>query len=87
MNRNYLMMFGLLAAAPVASQAAMVEIDDAALSEVHGQASFTGLLGTFDALVELNPYTEFRAFSYINAANLDGAYTDVVPKIWPLFEF
>lgn len=38
MNRKSLMMLGLLAAAPMASQAAMVEMDDAALSEVQGQA-------------------------------------------------
>jgi len=38
MNVKSAMMLGLLAAAPVASQAAMVEMDDAALSAVEGQA-------------------------------------------------
>ena len=38
MNSKSLMMLGLLAAAPMASQAAMVEMDDAALSAVEGQA-------------------------------------------------
>ena len=36
--KTKLMMLGLLAAAPMASQAAMVEMDDAALSNVEGQA-------------------------------------------------
>ena len=36
--KTKLMMLGLLAAAPMASQAAMVEMDDAALSSVEGQA-------------------------------------------------
>lgn len=38
MNVKSAMMLGLLAAAPVASQAAMVEMDNAALSAVEGQA-------------------------------------------------
>ena len=38
MNVKSLMMLGLLAATPVASQAAMVEMDAAALSTVEGQA-------------------------------------------------
>ena len=46
------MMLGLLAAAPVASQAAMVEMDDAALSEVQGQASSFSF--------SLNPVLGFR---------------------------
>ena len=38
MKSKSLMMLALLAAAPVASQAAMVEMDNAALSNVEGQA-------------------------------------------------
>lgn len=38
MNRKSLMMLALLAVAPIASQAAAVEMDDAALSNVQGQA-------------------------------------------------
>jgi len=36
--KTKLMLLGLLAAAPMVSQAAMVEMDDAALSSVEGQA-------------------------------------------------
>ncbi len=49
--KTKLMMLGLLAAAPMASQAAMVEMDDAALSNVEGQAFSYGF--------NLNPALSF----------------------------
>lgn len=51
MKSKSLMMLALLAAAPVASQAAMVEMDDAALSKVEGQ--------TFTFGFNLNPAMGF----------------------------
>ena len=42
MKSKSLMMLGLLAAAPMASQAAMVEMNETEMSDVSGQISFTG---------------------------------------------
>ena len=78
MNRKSLMMLGLLAAAPMASQAAMVEMDNAALSDVHGQGRFlqfagnlsTGLanINTTAATAYLGPWANVQTSALANSA-------------------
>jgi hypothetical protein len=68
--KTKLMMLALLAAAPVASQAAMVEMDDASLSNVQGQAYSFGW--------NLNPALSF-GFSNSPTAYTYGYTVGVVP--------
>ena len=62
--KTKLMLLALLAAAPMASQAAMVEMNETELSDVSGQASFTipGLL--MDRTVEFGVKDTFVAPDY-----------------------
>ncbi|MGB5233710.1 MAG: hypothetical protein WBN85_00825 [Candidatus Macondimonas sp.] len=70
MKSKSLMMLALLAAAPVASQAAMVEMDDAALSSVEGQGFSFGFA--------LNPVLGFSFDNTATAISMGGA-AGVVP--------
>lgn len=70
--KTKLMMLGLLAAAPMASQAAMVEMDDAALSNVEGQAFSYGW--------NLNPSLGF-GFSNSPTAYAYGYTVGVTPTV------
>jgi hypothetical protein len=69
MKLKSLSVLGLLAAAPMASQAAMVEMNETELSDVSGQAGFSGLLFNYSAEFEWNP-----AYS---APSRDVTYTDI----------
>jgi hypothetical protein len=72
MKSKSLMMLALLAAAPVASQAAMVEMDDAALSNVEGQGFSYGF--------NLNPALGFN-FSNTATQIAVGGIVQVVPTV------
>ncbi|HET7687315.1 MAG TPA: DUF6160 family protein [Candidatus Macondimonas sp.] len=69
MKLKSLSVLGLLAAAPMASQAAMVEMNETELSDVSGQASISGLLFNYSADFNWNP-----AYS---APSRDVNYSDI----------
>ena len=69
MKLKSLSVLGLLAAAPMASQAAMVEMNETELSDVSGQAGFSGLLFNYSATFDWKP-----AYS---APSRDVTYTDI----------
>jgi len=69
MKLKSLSVLGLLAATPMASQAAMVEMNETELSDVSGQASISGLLFNYSADFNWNP-----AYS---APNRNVTYTDI----------
>ncbi len=91
MKLKSLSVLGLLAAAPMASQAAMVEMNETEMSDVSGQAGFSGVLFNYSASFDWNPY-------YI-APNYDVTYTRVPGgvqrdssfvvnwEVWPTWTF
>jgi hypothetical protein len=80
MKRESLVALGLLAAAPMASQAAMVEMDNAEMSEVHGQFNLISGInaGIFsDSVVSgVNAFGARSLGSGINLAAVSGATLD-----------
>ncbi|MGB5233706.1 MAG: DUF6160 family protein [Candidatus Macondimonas sp.] len=71
MKLKSLSVLGLLAAAPMASQAAMVEMNETELSDVSGQAMFPGLLFNYSATYHWNP-------AYWNGTDFDVTTTPVL---------
>ena len=69
MKLKALSVLGLLAAAPMASHAAMVEMNETELSDVSGQAGFSGLLFDYSA--------EFKWYPAYSAPSRDVTYTDI----------
>lgn len=82
MNIKSLMMLGLLAAAPVVSQAAMKDMNEADLSTVHGQKTLQGQLFTYSANLALNPY--HVPFSYDVSPDV-GGFKTTLDWNWEIF--
>jgi hypothetical protein len=76
MNHKSLLMLGLLAAAPLTSQAALVEMADSELSAVNGQAMFSGLLFNYSATFGLNPSYSAPDFDVTTTPVLGGVQVD-----------
>ena len=72
MKLKSLSVLGLLAATPMASQAAMVEMNETELSDVSGQAMFSGRLFNFSASFDLDPSYYAPNFSVYTAPVLGG---------------
>lgn len=76
MNLQTLSALALLAATPLASQAAMVEMNDTELSTVQGQAMYSGWLFDYSASVAWNPSYSAPDFDVSTTPILGGVQVD-----------
>ena len=86
MKLKSLSVLGLLAAAPMASQAAMVEMNETELSEVNGQAMLSGYLFDYSASFAWNPSYSAPDYNVTRTAVLGGVQRDSSFSVgWEVF--
>ena len=76
MKLKSLSLLGLLATAPMASQAAMVEMNETEMSDVSGQVGLSGLLFNYSASFAWNPSYSAPHYDADRTAVLGGVQRD-----------
>jgi|GEM_PF-1258554 len=86
MKLKSLSVLGLLAAAPMASQAAMVEMNETEMSAVNGQAMLSGHLFDYSASFAWNPSYSAPDYDVTHTAVLGGVQRDSSFSVgWEIF--
>ncbi|MDY6956171.1 MAG: hypothetical protein SVO96_04750 [Pseudomonadota bacterium] len=85
MSLKHMPLIALLAA-PVVAQAAMVELNEAELSDVNGQASYSGVLFNYAASAAWNPSYTAPYFNVTTSPVLGGVEIDTSAGVnWEVF--